>query len=409
MEKPIIFLVFFFVLSDHLCALIDKYDFNKKKSLIKIEADDERSEKIFDLFEEDLFKYEEEMFVTGFNFNIENACFEKLGSNFLYRVQETLVEGFQCLSELSYPKISTTMHNIRGSLINTFNLLKLLKNHKVSLICSENNFNPSTLAKGSLDKYTFLSSKFFMVQHPLISLNLTSTDMIIESVKNDQNFLKNTLFHELMHNLGHDHFESIEYAYTCSTCCFSLQENREKELACKICRGDYRNHYDLRYLKDFLEYAQERGSGMEERARWEIKEYNKLNPTDPSGYILMANSYSNEFNPVGYYMGLRIKEFQRKLTGEQRIELMKTKKFHSTDEHRASALPALLIANILVEFYYYHNEGKAVLTLNKNKNFIKKSMAKIKNKNSKHKAIEEKMNQILNKLSESLKDTSLKY
>ena len=63
-----------------------------------------------------------------------------------------------------------------------------------------------------------------------------------------------------MHNLGYLHNDDIEFPYTCDDCCIGHAPGYEisdeaKEMACKVCTGNYTNSTDKDYLKDIAKWA----------------------------------------------------------------------------------------------------------------------------------------------------------
>lgn len=65
---------------------------------------------------------------------------------------------------------------------------------------------------------------------------------------------ENTIFHELFHNIGYAHTRTHEFAYTCPTCCLSSNSTEKKNLACKLCKGNYLSTTNRQYLKDLYKF-----------------------------------------------------------------------------------------------------------------------------------------------------------
>jgi hypothetical protein len=63
------------------------------------------------------------------------------------------------------------------------------------------------------------------------------------------------IFHEMFHSIGYRHHETVEYAYTCDTCCFGEVDKNTRETACRICSSSYEGKNDLRYLKDLQRFS----------------------------------------------------------------------------------------------------------------------------------------------------------
>jgi len=96
----------------------------------------------------------------------------------------------------------------------------------------------------------------------------------------DQRLIKNTIFHEIFHNLGYDHGSGAEAAFGCAACCFKapyLGENAV-QAACRICREE---HPDVTsYNQDLMTLVMEE-TGMVTDVRhflWRQLEQNPENP-----------------------------------------------------------------------------------------------------------------------------------
>lgn len=78
---------------------------------------------------------------------------------------------------------------------------------------------------------------------------------IFKSGQASDNDLPNTIFHEMFHSIGYRHHKTIEYAYTCSTCCFEKDDKNLRETACRVCSSSYEGENDLRYMKDLQRFS----------------------------------------------------------------------------------------------------------------------------------------------------------
>lgn len=169
---------------------------------------------------------------------VDEACLKKR-ETFLFDLQESLTTGLACLNELKTSKTEMMISKMASIFDNKENPLKIR--------CNEvSGFNWS----GFL---AYASTGPHQSDHPIISIN---------PQKVSHPDLKETLFHELFHNIGYRHGTDPEVADTCASCCFGKKKNynyktEEKavELACELCGGDYLDVTDLNYLRQLTNWS----------------------------------------------------------------------------------------------------------------------------------------------------------
>lgn len=175
---------------------------------------------------------------TSMGILIDPACMKLHGSDFPLLVQTAYVEGLSCLKKMDGFDSRGNFRKIVSILSNKENPLKI--------DCSSPYSRWETAAAHAT---TSADQK----DHPRIDLNPT--------YKSDRNYLKNTLFHELFHNIGYQHEHDIEYPYMCGSCCFDKKKKYEVlvdgmavDAACEICKGDFVDANDKDYLTTLIKY-----------------------------------------------------------------------------------------------------------------------------------------------------------
>jgi hypothetical protein len=169
---------------------------------------------------------------TSFGVLIDESC-KDLHKDILLISQAAIAEGISCLKQLGG----------KGSEANLALIQSLLENKRnpVKIRCDERTGYPW---REDVNAYASIPSDR---GHPFMSLNPTKSALPAQ--------LKATIFHELFHNCGYRHSHDVEYSYTCETCCISPsiapKNESEKEIGCKICKGDYQDRLDPKYLKDY--------------------------------------------------------------------------------------------------------------------------------------------------------------
>jgi hypothetical protein len=337
---------------------------------------------------------EEGFLPTGIGYRVESECYKKWGVDFNEVLQDVAVNGLLCLEKLhkSQPKDSP----ISGALRNAFEISKLYENDQISLMCSLTDYNWSeTRAFASTTTNKRIVSK--NVSHPYIALNPNFPEAPAEDRDKEIARIKNTIFHETLHNLGFLHEESIEYSYTCGLCCFDKDASKElTESACKICTGNYKNETDLNYIKDLLvftelNYQRELGSAA-------VIKFMKENPQSTLGASLLAVSNSNIFNPLGSKLADIIQSRNPVLTEEVRDQLKNAKRNEGSPTY--SLLPHSIssVSESLYQLYFKQDGAEALEVLNQNKDKIKQELELAQNSSSHEKWVGQHATESLKKI-----------
>ncbi len=312
---------------------------------------------------------------TGTGFKIEQDCFNKWGDGFKDVVKESVSTGLQCLSRLA----KKNKQKMTGALKNGFDLTQLFKDDKISLVCSETGYDwEGTRAHASTKKGQKMETK--NIHHPFVSLNPKFPENKVQNRKDELKQIKETIFHEALHNLGFRHSEDIEFSYGCGACCFDNTEaGNGKDIACKICLGDYKNEMDPNYLSDFVDFGKE--NYKESFARDAVIKYSKSSPKDLKILSMMADSSASIFNPIGSKLAKLIeKNHPQNLDQKMKSHLASATKYADLEEYKSSPVSNSTLAQTYYELYYNHDGAKAVDLLSKNKDALKKEIKALKAK-----------------------------
>lgn len=313
---------------------------------------------------------------TGLGYKVDFECYQKWGDDFNKIVKDVALGGLQCLKDLDTKGRSG--NNTSGALRNAFNLTQLMKDDGISLVCSEEKDYEwsATMAHASTTPSDKIVSK--NISHPFVSINPNHPENSITNREAEIAELRNTIFHETLHNLGFKHKEGIEYPYTCGQCCFDDGANAAvKAQACKVCLGNYTNETDIKYVKDFVEYSQL--SYQSDRGAAAVEKYLKENPKSTQGISILAYAESGIFNPVGSELAKIIKEKNKNLTDENKKYLVESQKYDDADDLKAVKKDSSkVLANSLYELYYNKNGVNALANLEKNKVLIKQELDSLK-------------------------------
>ncbi len=186
-----------------------------------------------------LLKKEGSYYQTTMNVKIDSACLKIYGSELTLILQKLFQDSMACLKDLKGKGSDQNFLKIQSLLNNKDNPLKLN--------CSNLNFpwKNSTMAFATVPGDA---------THPQINLNPKRKENLKE--------LKNTVFHELLHNCGHLHNHHVEYMYACPQCCQEKQaryefefEKQKIESACRICEGDFESSTDTKYLNELVGWS----------------------------------------------------------------------------------------------------------------------------------------------------------
>lgn len=310
---------------------------------------------------------------TGLGYKVDYECYQKWGDDFNKIVKEVAVGGLQCLMDLDKKGKSGT--KTTGALRNAFDLTKLMKNDGISLVCSEDNYAwTGTMAHASVASTEVMEKK--NIKHPFVSLNPKYPEHEGTGRAAEVAELKNTIFHETLHNLGYSHKEDIEFSYTCGMCCFDKNADATaKAQACKVCTGNYKNATDINYVKDLVEFAQL--TFQNDRGAAATIKYLKENKS-VSGLTILSYSTSGVFNPVGSELAKLISSKHKDLSVSDAIYLANAEKYSNQAEFLNVKTTSKTLSSSLYELYYNKSGAAAIALLEKNKAAIKQELSKAK-------------------------------
>ena len=304
---------------------------------------------------------------TDFGYNIDIECLDKWGMNFPKIVKESLDEGLECLMNLD--KRHESENIVSGALINSHKILTLLTQKKVTLVCSEQDYNWNGVAghasSGPID--TIVKGR---ISHPYISLNPKGPNNKQLPTGDENLQIKRTVFHEQLHNLGYKHYDSIEYPYACGDCCFKRSTNNKKieRTSCKICLGDYKNETDLKYIEDLVAYA--KASFNDQLGTSAVIRYMKENPKDIYSLSILAWSSSGVFSSVGVKLAKIIEKEISPIPESSKANLVKARYFRTKKGEESGEI----IAQVYYNLYYIKDPSKAVKLLEDNKKKIREEI-----------------------------------
>lgn len=311
---------------------------------------------------------------TGLGYKVDQACYTKWGDDFNKIVKDVAVGGLKCLMNLD--KTGREGNKTTGALRNAFDLTKLMKDDGISLVCSEDDYKwDGILAHASTDATEVMKVK--NIKHPYVSLNPKHPENDVANRQKEIGNLKDTIFHETLHNLGFRHNEDVDFSYTCGMCCFGSGDDdpKAKEQACKICTGNYKNVTDVNYVKDMIEFSQltydpARGAAAA------IK-YLKENKNS-AGMAMLSYSNSSVFNPVGAELAKLVSARVKDLSVTDVIYLERAGQNENDPEFAPVKISARALSGSLYEIYYNKSGTSALDMLERNKATIKQELSKMK-------------------------------
>ena len=314
---------------------------------------------------------------TSFGYDVDPACLKKWGNTFLNDVKDSMKTGLQCLSKLHK---DSGLQNVTGALENSFLISKLLKNERVSLVCAEETGYKWTGTAAHASTSNSVNAKlkdYPNIKHPFISINPTYPNVDSDrTLDQERDYIKSTIFHEQLHNIGYKHGDSIEYPYACSDCCFG-KDPEKKALGCKICLGNYDDGLDEKYIEDLIPWAQKTfKNGIAEDVS--IK-YLKENNKSIFGVTMLAKSFNLGFSPVGEELKNQIIKGNPDLSEEELESLNTIYGYYSGNIKYISE--SKVVANALYELYYNKNSKNSLSYIEKNKKALRKLVKKSKKKN----------------------------
>ncbi len=302
---------------------------------------------------------------SEYGFIVEETCIKKYSSFQLNAIiKDTIETGLSCLQQLGTPKSISHLHKFVTLLSGDPSPSK-----RVKLMCNyphvAGNKETENHAYDWNDTFAWATSYQGKDDlHPAIALNPKIQKDLYDS---DYYALENqgtTIFHELFHNIGYTHSKfDIEYAYTCETCCFADEIDDETvEIACKICRGDFKNTEDINYIAALIKfYKNERYYKFVKNILEDFfEEVGKVDRTLFFEYYV--NSLTYNYDNQAYYLAVAEQyaiHFQP-LTRKEKNLLLKLKDDHSSDElmPKQIATKQKDLIDILVKSDYLFDQGQ---------------------------------------------------
>lgn len=263
----------------------------------------------------------EDYLQTDFGYKIQRDCMKNWGESFPQLLKESITAGMKCLEKLSRDNDRNGV-SPNGAFSNLRNLDHIIANQGVTIACNQTEYDWSgTAAHASVKPGETL--KGLPIKHPYMSLNPKDPKQKGKATQEETEYMRKTLFHEQLHNLGILHEESIEAPYTCEICCFPEgTETAEVEAACKICAGGYTSTTDKRYIKDMMAWG---GASYihKKRVFTAIVNFQKEFPNDRFGLLSFAEMSSDVFNPLGSDIATIVKNRFSDLTPEEKEKIKK--------------------------------------------------------------------------------------
>ena len=261
--------------------------------------------------------FNEKFHKTKYGVLVDKQCTKRVSKKYFEgNLLLSYQKGVSCLK-----KLGTKASN---DILQRINKLFKDKNNPPKIFCGESEFEVKKKGLSWKTAKAYASPnktfEFHGMQHPFISLD----------PKGSWNFneydMQGTLFHELLHNTGFIHTETIERPYSCQSCCFNLMDKpnlymnlgknaqKEKDAACKLCKSEYEGITDKKYIKDFVTF---RALGAQRHRIFSIlKNYMKEAPNDDFAikeFIRAEKLYGGEI-------------------GEKLQQVLKNKKLDESDE-----------------------------------------------------------------------------
>lgn len=175
------------------------------------------------------------MFRTDYGLLVDDKCIEIYGADRLHRLlRESILQTASCmLAHAKGPMPRQTVERLAALLANEKNPLKIQ--------CSRAECWDDAVALGSVGD----SSENYIALSPYESSFIT-----------DDTQLKSTLVHEMMHNCGHSHGDTVDVSYGCESCCVDMGNTpTSRAAACRICGGSHSDISSRAYQQDFLAWA----------------------------------------------------------------------------------------------------------------------------------------------------------
>jgi hypothetical protein len=178
-------------------------------------------------------------------YELHKSCIEHFGAEFPGMIDESIKSGFSCLKSLKGPAAKRNLEGLQAN----------LGTHQLKVFCNEKDYHWATAAahgsRGEIDNKADLE-----LIHPFVSINPNYT--FSENgvgIKESPFFIKRVFFHELFHNIGYAHGETVDYAFACEDCCGTNISNEGRLAACKVCQSEYKGADDPQYIQDLNEWV----------------------------------------------------------------------------------------------------------------------------------------------------------
>lgn len=306
-------------------------------------------------------------------YKIDKACINNFGeADFSNIVTQSMAKGLACLEDLAKKNTEADPKGPNGALNNYEGLNRLLKQKKVTIVCSEKDYSWEGTA-GHASSNPADKIKELGVEHPFISINPNDPKTKGKPTGKEVAYLNETIFHEQLHNLGILHGKDVEYPYACETCCISSKEEYEgtKAAACKICSGQYdvSKGTSKQYLVDLLDWGKK--SYDSQKAEAAIKSYQLEHPQNKWAATLAAKASAGVFSAVGVEMAKILKK-KTPLSTEEKLNIDEALDYQDYVEVASVSAKAKVIALAHLNYYYEDNPEATIKTLQDNKDVIKK-------------------------------------
>lgn len=315
--------------------------------------------------------------LMGTGHRVHRSCFERWGrETFSATLREAFSSGLQCLDRLANNRATT--NRAAGYALE---LRHLWQDDAVALTCGYTDYNWGAVsAFASTSPGEVLTNS--PVRHPYIVINPNdptprppTREKLIE--------LQSTLFHEQLHNLGILHGESIEASYGCATCCitsaYTESPPEDREIACRVCLGDYEGPLDRAYVTDMIRWGSLSYSSLLRRVpRDLVIQYLQANPGERWGISALAEALSSQpDNPVGAALAVLVSERMRTpaLSAEESGMLERARSYQGfLPEWEQVRTTSQSAAEAIYEYFVAQNPQRAVQILNANRERIRAEM-----------------------------------
>ncbi len=306
-------------------------------------------------------------------YKIHKSCMNNWGAKeFVDTLKSGMNNGIQCLKKLAEDNNKNKV-TPNGAYNNLKNLDFLLSSTKVTIVCNENSYDwKNTVAHASTKPGDVLKTDP-KVKHPYLSINPNEPKNKTRASQKELFEMKQTLFHEQLHNLGIRHSEDIEFPYTCETCCMPSKEDKKEliDASCKICSGGYSGANDPKFIQDFITWG--KLSYSDARVTKSVIKFLKENKGDKQGAFFLAESNAGIFNPLGATLASKIREKIKPLSKAEEEALKRSEEYKTVDFLNKPSVQKLagFVADSMYTHYYEQDSKKMLEKIEANKSEIK--------------------------------------